>query len=171
MHSVYPAHNSTFSANTYKHANSFRLLTIALGFTPPPFLHLLTIRLFLHSGQLKATVLSALHAPSHFSLFSHYTACKYPSASGYSILQHLQSPIGKWRYHFATLAKPLRQVATPFYNTCKTLSASGDTPLQQMQSPVGMWLHPFTTVVMHFNQLFSILKTQNSELISPNQFP
>ena len=170
MHSVFQAHNSSFSAKPYKQAYCF-------GFTPP-FLHLLTIRLFLPAGQLKATALSALHAPSHFSLFSHYNACKYPSASGDSILQQLQSSIGKWRHHFATVAKPCQQVAIPFCNSCKALSACGDTPLQQMQSPVGKWRYPFTTVVMLFNQLFPILKTQypklkthNSKLISPTNFP
>ena len=71
---------------------------------------------------------------STFPAFCHYTACKYPPACGDSILQLLQSPIGEWRYHFATVAKPCQQVATPFYNTCKTLSECGDTPLQQMQS-------------------------------------
>ena len=129
MHSVFQAHNSSFSANPYKQAFCFGFFTTAIGFTPP-FLHLLTIRLFLPAGQLKATALSALHAPSHFLLFSHYTACKYPSASGDSILQHLQSPIGEWRYHFATVAKPCQHMAIPLCNTCKAPSACGETPLQ-----------------------------------------
>ena len=106
------------------------------------------------------------------------TPCaKVPGSGDFFALHRLQIPFGKWRHPFATLAKPFRQVATPFCNSCKTLSASGDTPLQQMQSPVGKWRYLFTTVVMLFNQLFPILitqysipETQYSELKTQNSF-
>ena len=130
MHSVYPAHNSTFSANTYKHANSFRLLTIALGFTPPVF------------TSINYSIISAFRAIKSYSAFS---ATRTISLFTFFALHRLQIPFGKWLQHSTTLAKPYRQVAIPFCNTCKAPSASGDTILQHLQNPVSKWRYPFAT--------------------------
>ena len=82
------------------------------------------------------------------------TPCAKVSGSGdFFALHRLQIPFGKRLQHFTTLAKPLRQVATPFCNNCKALSASGHTILQQLQSPVSTWPYPFTTDAKPFRQL------------------
>ena len=92
--------------------------------------------------SINYSIISAFRAIKSYSAFS---ATRTISLFTFFALHRLQIPFGKWRHPFATLAKPFRQVATPFCNSCKALSASGDTILQQLQSPVSMWRYPFAT--------------------------
>ena len=130
MHSVFQAHNSSFSANPYKQAFCFGFFTTAIGFTPPIF------------TSINYSTISACRAIKSYSAFS---ATRTISLFTFFALHRLQIPSGKWRQHSTTLAKPYRQVAIPFCNTCKAPSASGDTILQHLQNPVSKWRYPFVT--------------------------
>lgn len=138
MHSVFQAHNSSFSAKPYKQAYCFGFFTTAIGCTLPVF------------TSINYSIISACRAIKSYSAFS---ATRTISLFTFFALHRLQIPSGKWRQHFTTLAKPYRRVAIPFCNTCKAPSASGDTILQQLQSPVSTWPYPFATPAKHLRHV------------------
>ena len=129
---------SVFTIIYHRKIEHSGIITTPFGFTPPIFTYINYSIVSACRADKSYSAFSATHTISLFTLFA---------------LHRLQIPFGKRLQHFTTLAKPLRQVATPFCNNCKALSASGHTILQQLQSPVSTWPYPFATPAKHLRHV------------------